>query len=256
MWIATYTEGGKETSYTPLFFAGVRVNRLFLVYLSLLHPWAVQQLPHLEILWQFAPTTELSFFPGQEHLIQFQQWTKQLEIDSYWLLEDADFQSAVHLFKNPPDPPTLAKATGQVEGEPGLRSKLEIVDDPQNWAVAKLRIPLSLYGFDFVKKPERDDDGQEFIACQYLLEVKLGAVEIPLSVDAAQRYGKAAVLFWWKDQQEQIAEQITQALAETEIANQVVEELSCLVCYAVQILALTERLEIANRVKRKGVQDV
>jgi hypothetical protein len=238
------------------------VNYLFLVYLSLLHPWAIRQLPHLEALWQLAPLPEHSFLPVKQYLIQFQQWTRQLTIDAYWLLDEEGLQDAIRLLKNPPTPPTLDADANLVEndlakdGEAWANGgKLHIANHPKAWLIAKLRIPLSFCEFNFVTTTEIDERQQEFIACRYLLKIKLGAVEIQLKINAAHRYSNFVLPFYLTHQREEIAQQIFQALSTTEISSQAVEEISCLVCYALQILALTERLEVTLGVKKGKLQN-
>lgn len=257
MWVPIL-EGKRIPRFTP---TTALVNRLFAVYLSLLHVWANRQLPHLEALWQLAPLPEHHFVPALELLAQFRQWTQQLEADAYWLLEDVDFLNVVLLLKNPPPPITFYTGANSVPDEASLawvqeRSRLEVADDPKEWLAAKLRVPFSISGFNFLIEEGMDGECKTYTACRYALSIALGTATVELSINASHCYGRCTFPFRLKEQQEEIAEQLGNALP-AGTPGQLIQEISCLACYGVQIFALADRLEKTNKSREEGrVEDV
>ncbi|WP_179228649.1 hypothetical protein [Leptolyngbya ohadii] len=243
------------------YFSSNSVNRLFLVYLSLLRISTNRYLPHLEALWQLAPLPEHYFVPNEPYLYQFRQWAEQLETDAYWLLEDKDFQAAVFLLKNSPPPTAFCKDTGALSESARQdwlqeRTRLEVDENPTRWLAAQLRVPLRLSGFRLLIEKATDEEGETYTAWRYALSVNLGTATVPVVIHASRCYGKVTMPLRLKEQQEEIVEQLKQAVPAA-TPEQLVQEISCLVCFAAQIFDLARRLEMAHSAEEKGrVQDV
>lgn len=225
-------------------------NPLFAVYLSLLRVCASRQLPELVACWQLAPALIRDALPFREVLTQLQQQVEDLKIDAYCLLSDPHFYAAVSFLKEPPLTPMVDKDGNRVAVNPETPeftpyTQLQVTAQPQDWLIAKLRIPLKLHSYSSGIVTEEDQDREQFTVYRSALSLTLGEIEVGLNIDTYHRYQTTTYAFDLKRQQEEIFRQLSVALQGIE--SQLIEEVSCLCCYSLQIFALTERLQIFHR---------
>jgi hypothetical protein len=212
--------------------------KLLSLYQSWLRIYALRLHPELEQLWQlddiFREEPEQSF---SRCLKDITKLTSLIRNDARHLLLAPDFKGFVEKLKRvSPCQPWEPKAT-----------RLSVPSEPKRWLMRNLDEPLQLEYFQLLSELGIDEDKEAFVACSYELTVTWGEFEVNLvEIECGNVYSEPLRFARspFKEQQEAIAEQLAAAsLEQGGLSLRLMEEVSCLTCYAALAFALEARID-------------
>lgn len=156
--------------------------------------------------------------------------------DARCLLPTPEFRTFVKEYKKLP-----GKSYGQ-------QPNITISEDPATWLLTTLEFPISVSDYQTLEDPDAYDDERTHILYSYSIALRMGDVEHVIYVPCRRTYNlndhrdfslKEQIDFYIADDVEDLLSEIKYPEAES---NQLAKELSVLIAYAKNLLALKPRI--------------
>lgn len=208
---------------------------LFGIYQSFLRASVTRLHPELELLWQLNDNLQDAPLPPLSSIVtKLSLCNEVIETDTTRVLTMPDF----HLF--------FQTCLKNFRGD--SQAKLLSIDpDPDNWSLHDFNGQMELFDFELSTQRSVDGSGRACVIYFYALSVRLHEFTADLEAIQMGRLYESPFNFVsqdFKNQQEEIARQLeTQFFQQGDILPQLLEEASCIICYAALAFTLEARVE-------------
>ncbi|WP_193887202.1 hypothetical protein [Oculatella sp. LEGE 06141] len=208
---------------------------LFGIYQSFLRASAIRLHPELELLWQLNDDLQDAPLPPLSSIVsKLSLCNEVIETDTTRVLTMPDF----HLFFQT----CLKNFRGASQAK-----LLSIDPDPDNWNLHDFNGQMELFDFELSTQRRVEENGRACVIYFYALSVRLHEFTADLEAIQMGRLYESPFNFVsqdFKNQQEEIARQLeTQFSQQDDILPQLLEEASCIICYAALAFTLEARVE-------------
>jgi len=215
------------------------LHPLFGIYQSFLRAYVTRLHPELELLWQLNDNLQKAPLPPLSSIVtHLAVCNEAIELDTIYVLTMPDF----HLFFQ-----ACLKNFCPQQPEDAQPKPLSIHPDPDDWNLHDFDGRMELFDFELSTQPGLDEHGNACLIYSYALSVRLHEFTAELEDVQMGRLYESPFRFVsnrFKYQQEAIAQQLeTQFSQQGDLLPQLVEEVSCVICYAALAFALEARIE-------------